>query len=602
MTTNQNTITATQLYLKLLVYMKPFWLMFALGVFGNIIFALSQAAFAELMRYMTGAIGVDPMARWLIPAFLVGIFVIRGIGSFIGDYGFTRVAFGVVHQLRLHLFEHIVYLPGKTIEAQNSSDLVSRITFDSLQVTESVTNSIKTLVREGATVIVLMAYLLWINWLATSVFIVITPLVLWCLLKVSKRLRRLAKRIQHSMGDLTHVCAEMINNFRVMRIFGGEEYEKARFAKASRNNAQQNIKRNVTSAAAGPLIQLFAVAALAVLVFLALSLMKDATAGDILAYITAAAIIPQSMRKLGNILGSIQKGVAAADSIFTQLDEPLEENIETGDAVTFKGGIEFDKVTFAYDEGAVALKDISFSVDAGKTVALVGRSGSGKTTLANLIPRFLCHQKGAISIDGHLIETLSLKSLRSQMALVNQSITLFNDTLAKNIAYGDMQNASEQDIITAAKKANAWEFIEKLPEGLQTIVGENGTRLSGGQRQRIAIARALLKDAPILILDEATSALDTESERHIQKALQTASKGRTTLIIAHRLSTIENADKIIVMDQGSLVEQGTHAELLSAGGHYAQLYQQGFSEEDPEGESKEKVEGSVNIESNNKLN
>lgn len=578
MTTNQPPVTAKQLYLRLLVYMKPFWYMFALGIFGNVIFALSQAAFAELMRYMTGAIGVDPMARWVIPGFLVGIFIVRGLGSFIGEYGFTRVAFGVVHQLRIHLFDHIIYLPGATIERQNSSDLVSRITFDSLQVTESVTNSLKTLVREGATVVVLMAYLLWINWLATSVFIIITPLVLWCLLKVSKRLRRLAKRIQHSMGDLTHVCAEMINNFRVMRIFGGEEYEKARFAKASRHNAQQNIKRNVTSAAAGPLIQLFAVIALAVLVFLALSLMTDATAGDILAYITAAALIPQSMRKLGNILGSIQKGVAAADSIFNQLDEPLEENIQTGDSIEIEGRVEFDRLSFAYADDAVALKDISFIVEPGKTVALVGRSGSGKTTLANLIPRFLSHQQGRLMIDNHPIEALSLKSLRSQIALVNQNITLFNDTLAKNIAYGDMHKASEAEIIAAAKKANAWEFIEKLPEGLQSIVGENGTRLSGGQRQRIAIARALLKDAPILILDEATSALDTESERHIQKALQTASKGRTTIVIAHRLSTIENADSIVVMDQGRLVEQGSHQELLSANGHYAKLYQQGFSE------------------------
>lgn len=580
MTTEQQEISAAQLYLKLLVYIKPFWFMFALGIFGNIIFALSQAGFAELMRYMTGAIGVDPMARWLIPGFLVGIFIIRGIGSFIGDYGFTRVAFGVVHQLRLELFNHISYLPSAAIERQNSSELVSRITFDSLQVTQSVTNSLKTLVREGATVIVLMAYLLWINWLATSVFILITPLVMWILLKVSKRLRRLGRNIQNSMGDLTHVCAEMINNFRVMRIFGGEEYEKARFDKTSRHNAQQNIKRNVTSAAAGPLIQLFAVIALAVLVFLALSLMKEATAGDILAYITAAAIIPQSMRKLGSILGSIQKGIAAADSIFNQLDEPLESNIESGESHKLSGAIDLDKVSFAYSDDAVALKEISFAVEAGKTVALVGRSGSGKTTLANLIPRFLCHQQGRLLMDGHPIESLSLKSLRSQIALVNQNITLFNDSLANNIAYGDMHGASEQEIIEAAKKANAWEFIEKLPEGLQTIVGENGTRLSGGQRQRIAIARALLKDASILILDEATSALDTESERHIQKALQTASKGRTTLIIAHRLSTIENADKIVVMDQGRLVEQGSHADLLAANGHYAQLYQQGFSEDD----------------------
>ncbi len=586
---NVNTVepepSATQLYLKLLVYIKPFWLMFVLGIIGNIIFALSQAAFAELMRYMTGAIGVDPQARWLIPGFLVGIFIVRGIGSFIGDYGFTRVAFGVVHTLRLDLFNHIVFLPGSTIERQNSSELVSRITFDSLQVTQSVTDSLKTLIREGATVIVLMGYLLWINWQATSVFILITPVVLWCLLLVSKRLRKLGKRIQLSMGDLTHVSAEMIHNFRVMRIFGGEEYEKARFDKVSRHNAQQNIKRNVTSAAAGPLIQLFAVVALAVLVFLALTLMKGATAGDILAYITAAALIPQSMRKLGNILGSIQKGVSAADSIFNQLAEPLENNIDVGESPTIDGAISLEEVSFAYDEGTQALNKVSFTVAAGETVALVGRSGSGKTTLANLIPRFLCHQEGRLLIDGYPIETLSLKSLRSQIALVNQNITLFNDTLANNIAYGDMQGMPEVKIIEAAKKANAWEFIDALPDGLQTVVGENGTRLSGGQRQRIAIARALLKNAPILILDEATSALDNESERHIQKALQAASENRTTLIIAHRLSTIENADRIVVMDQGEVIEQGTHQQLLAANGHYTQLYQQGFAEDDNSGES-----------------
>lgn len=582
--TTRCTDSSTELYLKLLTYIKPLWFMFALGIAGNVVFAVSQAAFAELMRYMADAIGVDPDARWVIPFALVMIFIVRGIGAFIGDYGFARVAYGVVHQLRLDLFNHITRLPNSTIDQHNTSSLVSRITFDTLQVTTSVTNALKTAVREGATVIVLMAYLLWVNWLATSVFLLIAPVVFGAFVLVSKRLRKLGKRIQDSMGDLTHVCAEMLTNFRVMRIFGGEEYERARFNKASRGNIQQNIKQKVTSAAAGPLIQLLAVIALAVLVFIVLTVMKNNTAGEVLAYITAAALIPQSMRKLGSIVGPIQKGTAAAESIFSQLEQTPEPDVNAGKAIDISGQISFEQVSFSYDETAceetMAVKAVSFIINAGETVAFVGRSGSGKTTLANLVPRFLQYQSGDIQIDGCSLTDISLKSLRGQIALVNQHVTLFNDTLANNIAYGDMSGASEEDIIAAAKRAYAWEFIEKLPDCLQTMVGENGALLSGGQRQRIAIARALLKDAPILILDEGTSALDTESERHIQKALERSSRERTTLVIAHRLSTIENADKIIVMHEGQIVEQGKHDELLAANGDYAKLYQKGFDDDD----------------------
>lgn len=580
MTKTDLTPNALQLYLKLLTYIKPFWLMFTLGIVGNVIFAVSQPALAELMRYMTGAIGVDPNAKWIIPSALVGIFIVRGIGSFIGDYGFAQVAFGVIHELRLQLFHHITRLPDSAIDEHTSSSLVSRITYDTLQVTDAVTNALKTVIREGATVIVLFAYLLWINWLATSVFIVIVPFVLAILSVITKRLRKLGIRIQHSMGDLTHVSAEMINNFKVMRIFGGEDYERARFKKVSQTNMRQNLKRKITSALAGPLIQLLAVIALAILVVVALNIMKDNTAGDIIGYITAAAIMPQSMRKLSSVLGQIQKGVAAAHSVFSQLDVPTEEEVDKGKNFPIQGKIQYDQVVFEYEKGARALNGVSLTIKAEETVALVGRSGSGKTTLVNLIPRFLSHQQGELRIDDCLVEDISLRALRQQIAIVTQQITLFNDTLRNNIAYGDMHNASDEQVIEAAKKANAWEFIEQLPEGLDTMVGENGTRLSGGQRQRVAIARALLKDARILILDEGTSALDTESERFIQKALQNTSADRTTIIIAHRLSTIENADNIIVMDKGQVVEQGPHQELLQANGLYAQLHQQGFSDDD----------------------
>jgi subfamily B ATP-binding cassette protein MsbA len=381
------------------------------------------------------------------------------------------------------------------------------------------------------------------------------------------------------MGDITHVCSEMINNFRVMRVFGGENYEKQRFERESHNNYKQNMRLTITSALATPVTQMVIAFALAVIVFLALSYMQAETAGAFIAYLTAAFLIPKSVRQLTEVMNKIQKGIAASESIFAQLDETTEKNTGILSGVKIVGELQFSNVGFSYPiAGKPALSSISCRISAGKTVALVGRSGSGKTTLVGLLPRFYDASTGNILLDGKDLSDYDITFLRQQISLVNQNITLFNDTLFNNIAYGDMKDMSEEDVIDAAKQANAWEFIEKMPEGLQTLVGENGTRLSGGQRQRIAIARALLKDSPILILDEATSALDTESERYIQQALETASQGRTTIVIAHRLSTIENADRILVMDQGRIMEEGTHQELIKANSHYAKLHQQGFSE------------------------
>jgi subfamily B ATP-binding cassette protein MsbA len=570
----------TALYLRLLSYIKPHLPMFILGIVGFVVFALTQPLMAWLLGEITDAINEqDKQARYVIPLMALGIIFVRGVGTFIGDYGMARVAFGIIHAQRQELFNQLTTLPNAYFDSYNSGALISRITFDVMQVTQAVTEALKILIREGATVLFLLIYLLYLDWQITLVFAVIAPILGFVVSKISRRLRMLSSRIQASMGDITHVCSEMINNFRVMRVFGGEQYEKQRFTRESHNNYKQNMKLTITSALATPLTQMVIALALATVVFLALSYMEAKTAGGFIAYLTAAFLIPKSVRQLTEVMNKIQKGIAASESIFAQLDEAVEKNTGKLSGIKISGELSFKDASFTYPIAEKpALLSINCHIGTGETVALVGRSGSGKTTLVGLLPRFYDVSTGDIFLDGKSLTDYDIIFLRQQMSLVNQNITLFNDTLFNNIAYGDMQSMSEAQVIEAAKQANAWEFIEQMPLGLQTLVGENGTRLSGGQRQRIAIARALLKDSPILILDEATSALDTESERYIQQALETASQGRTTIVIAHRLSTIENADRILVMEQGCIVEEGTHKELIQANGHYAQLHQQGFSE------------------------
>lgn len=554
--------------------------MFILGIVGFIIFAVTQSLFALLLGEITDAINSqDKQARYVIPLLAIVIVFFRGLGSFIGEYGMARVAFGIIHVQRKQLFNHLITLPNEYFDQYNSGELISRITFDVMQVTQAVTDALKVLIREGATVIFLLATLLWLDWQITLTFLVITPILGIIVTKISRRMRKLSSNIQNSMGDITHVCSEVINNFRVMRIFGGENYERNRFERESYNNYKQNMKLMITSALATPVTQQVIALALAMVVFLALSYMQAETAGAFITYLTAAFLIPRSVRQLTEVMNKIQKGIAASESIFLQLDQEPERNTGILRDVPIQGNITLQDVQFTYPSAnKPALASISCQIKAGETVALVGRSGSGKTTLVGLLPRFYDEDAGLIQLDEHALSEYDIVFLRQQFSLVNQNITLFNDTLFNNIAYGDMQNLPEKKVIEAAKQANAWEFIKKMPQGLQTLVGENGTRLSGGQRQRIAIARALLKDAPVLILDEATSALDTESERYIQDALETVSKGRTTLVIAHRLSTIENADRILVMDNGQIIEQGSHAQLMEKNGHYAQLHQQGFAE------------------------
>ena len=579
--TDEPQTNGAQVYWRLLGYVRPHLPLFSLSIFGFLLFAATQPALAQLMEHMVNAIeSADPDGRILIPLVMVGIYVVRGIGFFIGNYFIARVSLGIVHTLRTQLFDHLTQLPGEYFDKNNSGHLISRITFNVTQVTGAATDALKIIIREGLTVIGLLAYLFWKDWKLTMVFLAVAPFIGVIVSVVGKRLRKLSSRIQVTMGNVTQTSSEMINGYRVMRAFGGEDYERERFDKASRGNYRQNLKMVATSSFATPLLQLIVAAAMGVLVFLAMTFMATDNAGAFLAYITAAGLMPKSVRQLSEVNSKIQKGIAAAESIFEQLDEVPEDNQGRRDVDRAKGEITIKHLGFAYnDEDGDVLHDIDLSIAPGETVALVGGSGSGKTTLASLIPRFYHHQRGEICLDGVPIQEYSLACLRRQIALVNQDVTLFNDTVSNNIAYGDLATTTADDVRRAADTAHASDFIERMPEGFDTLIGEDGTRLSGGQRQRLAIARALLKDAPILILDEATSALDTESERKIQAALEEVMKGRTTLVIAHRLSTIESADKIVVMEAGRIVEQGSHQALLARKGAYAKLHAMQFRED-----------------------
>jgi subfamily B ATP-binding cassette protein MsbA len=425
----------------------------------------------------------------------------------------------------------------------------------------------------------MISYLFYTNWKLSLVFVAITPVIAVLVTYVSKRLRMISKRIQESVGDMTHITSELVGGHRVVRSYGGEDYEKRRFLESSLYNRRQSLKLATTMAIHNPLMQFIIAIALSGLMYLALFFMQKATVGEFVGYLTAAFLLPRPIRQLSDANGEIQKGIAAAESLFEILDEQGEPDTGDFDAVRSRGALEFKNLSFRYPgANEHALKNINVRIEPGQTVALVGASGGGKSTFANLILRFYPHDQGEILLDGVEINRYKLANLRQQIALVTQQVILFNDTIANNIAYGALAGAEREQIENAARDAYALEFIDKLDLGLDTEIGENGVKLSGGQRQRLALARALLKDAPILILDEATSALDTESERYIQAALQKVMQGRTTLVIAHRLSTIENADMILVMEQGRIVERGSHQALLALNGAYARLHQMQIKE------------------------
>ncbi|MGK0442716.1 MAG: subfamily B ATP-binding cassette protein MsbA [Pseudohongiellaceae bacterium] len=567
------------IYRRLLNYSVKYWHYFLISMLGFVAYAGTQAALAHMMKYFVdGLASKDADLMVFIPIAVIVIALVRGVGFFFGNYFMSQVSLNIVNDLRKQMFDHMLLLPSAYHDKSNSGELVSMITYNVNQVTSAATSAVKVLFREGFTVIALLGYLLYQNWQLTLVFLLITPILAGLVVYTSKLFRRLSGKMQASMGRVTHIANEAIQGYRLVRSYGGEDYEQQRFHQSSNQNTKEGIKFSRIQAIQTPVFQFLLSLALAALMFLVLYMASNTSPGELVAYVVAAGLVAKPVRALSEVNSIIQRGIAAADSIFTLLDLPTETNQGSKMLSRVTGAIELRDVSFEYEPGKRVLHNINLSIAPGETVALVGRSGSGKTTLASLLLRFYEITSGEISLDNIELRAVDIDSLRAQIALVNQQVVLFNDTIERNIAYGQLADVDSDLIEAASRDAHADEFIASFPEGMQTIVGEDGARLSGGQRQRLSIARALLKDAPILILDEATSALDAESERAIQDALEKVMQGRTTLVIAHRLSTIEKADRIVVMDKGRIVEQGCHRELLEQGGYYAKLYALQFAD------------------------
>jgi subfamily B ATP-binding cassette protein MsbA len=571
----------SQVYKRLLGYAWHYSMTFMLAIVGMAVVASTEAGFAWIMKPMLDGtfVNKDPVIiRWL-PLGLLGIFIVRGIGGFVSTYGMEHVGRNIIRDMRRQMFSSLMRLPTAFYDQTSSAQLTSKLIYDVERVAQAATNAVTVVVRDTFTIIGLLGLLFYTSWKLAIVFLFLGPVITLLVVAVSKRFRRISQRIQSSMGNVTQLSQQITEGHRVVKIFGGENCEDKQFAKANEYNRRQNMKLAATRAISVPVSQFLGACGLAAILYVATSeeMLKALTVGTFMSFVAASMLLLAPMKRLTMVQSTVQQGIAAAQSVFMLLDEESEKDTGTKTIEKAQGKLEFRNVSFAYasSEHAV-LRDINFSAEAGEVVAIVGRSGSGKSTLVSLLPRFYDVVEGEILLDDVPLKELKLGNLREQISLVSQDIVLFNDTVLNNIAYGSLSEHSEEAIYAAAKAAHALEFIEAMPNGFQTMVGDKGVLLSGGQRQRIAIARALLKDSPIIVLDEATSALDTESERHIQDALGALMKSRTTLVIAHRLSTVENADKILVMRDGEIVESGTHAELLAAGKDYASLYQMQF--------------------------
>lgn len=574
-------MSGTALYLRLVRHVRPYWRTFALGVLGIIIVAATEPALPALLKPLLDGVFVEKnqtVIRWM-PLLILGLFVVRGLAEYVAQFSLNWVGNRLVMDLRGLMFRKLLTLPARYFDDQTSGNLISRLTFDVMQVTTAATSVLMAIFKESLVIVGLLAWMLWLNWRLTLLALVMAPVIVLVVRTISVRLRTTSRAVQSQMGDMTQVIQETIEGHRVVKLFGGQDYEQQRFDTQANNVRRQLMRQIAATAANVPIVQFVAALALAVIVYLATrqSNTDQITVGGFVSFITAMLMLTAPLKRVTSVNEPLQRGLAAAESVFALIDQPGEADTGTVDPGRARGDIRFEQVSFAYGtDGRNALDAIDLAIAPGETVALVGASGSGKTTLANLLPRFYTPVSGRILLDGNDISSLKLAGLRANIALVSQDVVLFNDSVAANIAYGAMRSAARADIIAAAQAAHAMEFIEAMPQGLDTIIGENGVKLSGGQRQRLAIARALLKNAPVLILDEATSALDTESERHVQAALDVLMRGRTTLIIAHRLSTIEKANRIIVLDAGRIAETGNHAELLAHEGKYAQLYRNQF--------------------------
>lgn len=565
------------LYRRLMRYVMPHWKAFLISVVSIAVVAMTEPALPALMKPMLdgGFVGKDLTLIRLIPILIILLFLVRGVATFAGAYAINWVGNKLVMDLRLDMFGKLIRLPNAYFDDHVSGNLISKLTFDVTQVTLAATNVVLISVKDTLIIIGLLGWLVYLNWTLTLLSLVMVPLIALVIRVISKRLRQTSRDTQRAMGEITQVLEEGIECNPVVKLYGGQEYETGRFFESANRVRRFNMKQSSAAAANVPIVQMIAAISLAIIVYLATlqSRADKTTVGGFVSFIMAMLMLTAPMKRITGMSEYLQRGLAAAESIFGLIDEASEP--DEGKTVLGKasGELCFEAVTFSYgEESRLVLDQFSLAIHPGETLALVGPSGSGKSTLANLIPRFYHPTRGRILLDGHDIQNLTLESLRDNIALVSQSVVLFNDTVEANIAYGKMGGASRAQVEAAARAAHALDFIKEMPQGMDTLIGENGVKLSGGQRQRLGIARALLRDAPILILDEATSALDSESEKHVQAALDELMRGRTTIVIAHRLSTIEKADRIVVMQKGGIAEIGKHAELLALNGIYAKLY------------------------------
>ena len=576
-------MSGRELYLRLLRQVRPYWRQFAGGLFTMVILAMTEPAVPVLMKPMLDGsfVDKDPDIIFWSPILLLLLFSIRGVMNFLSSIAFEWVSGRVVLDLRTHMIERILSLPNSYFDANSTGNVISKVTYNVEQVTMAATKVLTILVKDSIVVVGLLAYMLYLNWMLTLVIFATMPIIVVAVRFLAKRLRRLSLALQETVGDLTHVLEESVRGQKVIKIFAGQDYEKQRFVKQANWVRRYNLKNKVAGSAHMPLVEFIGALMIALLVYVGThqTAMGTLTVGGFVSLMVAVGLLFSPIKRLTGINQPLQRGLAAAQTVFALVDELSEEDTGKIEPQEVVGRITFDQVSFHYaNSEREVLSRVSFEVEPGTTVALVGHSGGGKTTIANLVPRFYLPSLGRVLIDGVDIQHMTLNGLRRCLSYVGQESVLFDDTIANNIRYGAVGDVTDEQLIQAARDAHAMEFIETLPEGFETMIGEDGVRLSGGQRQRLAIARALIKNAPILLLDEATSALDAESEQHVQAALNAITKNRTTLVIAHRLSTIQHADRILVVRDGTIVEDGRHDHLLAEKGEYYQLCKHQFSE------------------------